>query len=140
MNTKLKNLYTSLVRSILEYSSIVWNAYLHNDIELLTNVQRRCERMCNGDMNFESLELRRNRINLVKTYTYLHGHYAVDTASLFQPHDRVLRGHSLKLHKPFVQTDTVSNFFAHRVITIQNDLPSELVTASLDTFVEGLKR
>ena len=70
--------------------------------------------MCDGDMKLESLEERRNRIDLVETYKYLHGHYAVDTVSPFQSPDRVLRGHLLKLHKPFTRTDKVSIFFTHK--------------------------
>ena len=44
-----KTAYISLVRSVLEYSSIVWDPYLIKDIELLERVQRQAARFMLGD-------------------------------------------------------------------------------------------
>ena len=41
--------YLSLVRSTLEYSSIVWDPYLQKDIDKLDKVQRRAARFITGD-------------------------------------------------------------------------------------------
>ena len=36
--------YISLIRSTLEYSSVIWDPYLQKDIDKLENVQRRAAR------------------------------------------------------------------------------------------------
>jgi hypothetical protein len=41
--------YLALVRSILEYASVVWDPYLIKDIEQLEKVQRRAARFITGD-------------------------------------------------------------------------------------------
>ena len=44
---KLKTLYTSIVRPVLEYGSVVWNPWLKQEINYcLENVQRRCQKLC----------------------------------------------------------------------------------------------
>ena len=44
-----KTSYTSLVRSTLEYSSIVWDPYLQKDIDRLESVQRKAVRFITCD-------------------------------------------------------------------------------------------
>jgi hypothetical protein len=44
-----KTAYLSLVRSTLEYSSIVWDPYLQGDINKLEKVQRKAARFISGD-------------------------------------------------------------------------------------------
>ena len=49
-NRDLKELtYTSLVRSILEYSSTVWDPFYQKDIDRLERVQRRAARFVFND-------------------------------------------------------------------------------------------
>ena len=45
--------YISLIRSTLEYSSVIWDPYLQKDIDKLENVQRRAARSISG--NYTSL-------------------------------------------------------------------------------------
>ena len=44
-----KTAYLALVRSILEYGSIIWDPYLTKDINLLEQVQRKAARFITGD-------------------------------------------------------------------------------------------
>ena len=41
--------YTSLVRSVLDYSSTVWDPYLQKDIDCLESIQRRAARFVYND-------------------------------------------------------------------------------------------
>ena len=44
-----KTAYLSLVRSTLEYSSIVWDPFLKKDIDKLESIQRKAARFISGD-------------------------------------------------------------------------------------------
>ena len=44
-----KSAYISLVRSVLDYGSIIWDPYLSRDIEKLERVQRQAARFITGD-------------------------------------------------------------------------------------------
>ena len=44
-----KSAYISLVRSVLDYGTIIWDPYLSRDIEKLERVQRKAERFITGD-------------------------------------------------------------------------------------------
>ena len=44
-----KSAYISLVRSVLDYESIIWDPYLSRDIEKLERVQRQAARFITGD-------------------------------------------------------------------------------------------
>ena len=44
-----KSAYISLVRSVLDYGSIIWDPYLSSDIEKLERVQRQAARFITGD-------------------------------------------------------------------------------------------
>ena len=44
-----KSAYTTLVRSLLDYGSIIWDPYLKQDIDKLERVQRRAACLITGD-------------------------------------------------------------------------------------------
>ena len=44
-----KSAYISLVRSVLDYGTIIWDPYLSRDIEKLERVQRKAESFITGD-------------------------------------------------------------------------------------------
>ena len=75
-----KTAYISLVRSVLDYGSIIWDPYLSRDIEKLEKVQRQAARFITGDyhsreegsvtkmletLELETLERRRSSCRLV---------------------------------------------------------------------------
>ena len=62
------NLYSTLIRPILEYCSLVWNPWSQKDINALDKVQRRCEKMCNTDLKFQSRTKTRYQVDLKEKY------------------------------------------------------------------------
>ena len=138
---KLRILYTTLVRPLIEYGSIIWNPWLKKDIGALEKVQRRCERMCvDGKLQLESLSERRKRIDLCETYKFLNRSYKTDPDTLFSYPTRQLRGHSHKLFKPRAQTEVCKHFFSHRVVEPWNSLPQIVVSApTVGTFKKRLR-
>ena len=83
-----KNAYISLVRSSLEYGSIVWDPYTQKDIDKLERVQRSAARFITGDyksrtpgsvqkllnkLDFETLQERRKQLRLVYFYKIVEG-------------------------------------------------------------------
>ena len=84
-----KNAYLALVRSKLEYGSVVWDPYLKNDIDRLERVQRSAARFitCDyksrhegcvtnmlDDLDLHSLEERRRQQRLTFLYKVMKGH------------------------------------------------------------------
>ena len=84
-----KNAYLALVRSKLEYGSVVWDPYLKNDIDRLERVQRSAARFITGDyksrhegcvtnmlddLDLPSLEERRRQQRLTFLYKVVKGH------------------------------------------------------------------
>ena len=84
-----KNAYLALVRSILEYESVVWDPYLKKDIDRLERVQRSAARFITGDyksrhgecvtnmlddLHLPSLEERRRQQRLAILYKVVKGH------------------------------------------------------------------
>jgi hypothetical protein len=137
---KVRILYTTLVRPVLEYGSTVWNPWLKKDINALDKVQRQCERMCSEEIKFESLADRRMRTDLTEVYKYVNHKYKCDPDQLFSYPSRQMRGHSMKLFKPGARTEVCKNFFTHRVIDSWNRLPEKVVAApSVESFKKRLR-
>ena len=83
-----KSAYTTLVRSLLDYESIIWYPYLKQDIDKLERVQRKAARFITGDyktreegcvtrmletLELSSLEQRRSFNRLVFMYKVVEG-------------------------------------------------------------------
>ena len=87
----LKTLYCSLVRSQLEYSSIVWSPHTRRNIDLIERVQKRATKLIvKSDNNYESfskelnlvsLEQRRFIADVTFLYKVLNGYFNVDFSS-----------------------------------------------------------
>ena len=56
--------------TIHEYASPVWSPWQAGDKELLEKTQRKCLRLCQEDIQLESLESRRDRMDLVETFKF----------------------------------------------------------------------
>ena len=146
-------LYKSLIRSVLEYGSPVWNPYLRKHVNLIEGVQRRITRCVIGTkgMTYEerlsflkipSLEFRRMRGCLIEVYKILHGLYDTNTTgSLFQLSQLTTRGHNFKLTKHVTNTRLFSNFFTNSTVNSWNNLTRDTVNApSVNAFKSRLDR
>ena len=143
----IKTLYTALVRPHLEYANVVWHPRYKKEVEQLERVQRRATKLvCNlrhvpyesrlRQMELPSLVYRRYRGDMIEVFKYLRGMYSVRSTELL-PRASVsaLRGHDYKLMKRHCRSHVRLTFFSFRVVTLWNNLPSEVVSApSLNTF------
>ena len=152
-----KQLFTSMVRPILEYGHCVWKPDEGNQKGLcaeLENVQRRATKMLGvmkdlpyperlRRLELPSLEHRRKRGDMIEVFKYLHGSYNVQ-GPIFQlatDMPRKTRGSSLKLTKPRHTLNIRGNYFRNRVVNQWNELPENIVAApTLNAFKNGLDR
>ena len=69
---------------------------------------------------------------MIETYKITSGTYDTTLPPLFQQHPDVTmktRGHSKKLYLKSANTSIKKNFFTHRVISIWNSLPENVISA-----------
>ena len=134
-----RNLYTSLVRSKLEYAIEVWSPYLKRNIKALEKVQRRATKFIPSlqDLPYEerlkqlrlpSLEHRRKRGDMIQTYKYMSGLYHRNF--LIISDERRTRGHERKLFKERCNSQIRSSFFVNRITEQWNNLPADIVMAN----------
>ena len=107
------NMYTALVRPLLEYCVQVWSPYKIGQIKLLERVQRRATRLvpqlkdlCYEDrlaqLGLTRLEERRHRGDMIETYKILTGKERIDPNTLFQTATFRGRSHSKKLFRKYL--------------------------------------
>ena len=155
-NRDLKELaYTSLVRSILEYSSIVWDPFYQKDIDRLERVQRRAARFVLNDykplssaasmvsqLGWKPLAERRREHRLSLLYKIINGLVAMpaDTHLHFNTRNtRISNSKSLKL--PICTTDTFKHSFFPATIRDWNLLPDDIVNCrNLSLFKETIRK
>lgn len=128
---KVTTLYTTMIRSVLEYGAPTWSPFYQKDIDILEKVQKRCLRLSNEEIKLPSLRTRRLTADLCEVYKYLNGLYRTGCDELFTLAERQLGGqHSMKLHRPHARSVPRANFLSVRVVAKWNSLPEELVQAS----------
>jgi len=145
-------IYKTYIRPHLEYAIQSWSPYLQKDIQCLENVQRAATRLVIGfkklfyeerlrAAGLTTLEVRRQRGDLIECYKLLTGKENIDPHRFFQLSDNIhgLRGHSLKLSLNRCRLDLRKNFFSQRVISAWNSLPQHVVDAtSVNSFKNRL--
>ena len=132
-----KSAYTTLVRSLLDYGSIIWDPYLKQDIDKLERVQRQAARFITGDyktreegcvtrmletLELSSLEQRRSFNRLVFMYKVVEGlvpAIPVDDFLKQQKPKRLIRPRKYSDHisKNIVDRHSVNN---NRCFVIEN--------------------
>ena len=133
-------LYVTLVRPILEYSSVIWALHLRKHIIKLEAVQRRATRMIPNlkdiayidrlrKLNLFSLAYRRRRGDLIQVYKLLHNIDNVNYSQLFDINHSITRGHDFKLKKRFSKTNSRKFTFSQRMVNDWNSLPPAVVSA-----------
>ena len=136
---KIKTLYTTMIRPVLEYGASVWSPYYKKDIDCLEQVQKRCCLLTTDEIKLPSLEERRLVFDLCEVYKYLNRYNKIGGDELFTLAERQLGGHSMKLIRPYAKTITRYSFFSVRVVNKWNELPEDVVSApTLAKFKEKL--
>ena len=134
-------LYTSLVRSKLEYAVSVWSPQvkgLQRELEKVqrraTKIPRQCRNLSYGErlkyFNLPSLSYRRNRGDMIETFKILHGYYDKTCfPGLRLKELSRTRGNVLKLEVQGSHKNIRSYSFSMRVVKLWNDLPNSVVCA-----------
>jgi len=147
--------YISLVRSGLEYSSIIWDPHLKKDSDSLERVQRRAARWVTSsydrytsvtqllkDLDWDNLQERRKHQRLIFLYKILHEEVAVPPETIdIVLHNRPSRGNSntQKISRPRTNTSEFQNSFINRTIIDWNGLPNTVAQAgSVSSFKSQL--
>jgi hypothetical protein len=137
-------LYTTYVRPLLEYNTVVWSPQTLTYIDKCERVQRYFTKRLLGLWNvryldrldklkLESLEVRRIKFDLICVYKILHGLVNLHCDEFFVISNSVTRGHSFKLSKTFCKHTFAQHCFAYRVVNVVQLLYSSLLTARLTT-------
>ncbi|PKU45884.1 hypothetical protein llap_3826 [Limosa lapponica baueri] len=135
-------LYSTRMRSHLEYFVQLWGLHHKKDMDLLEKVQKRATKMIKGleHLSYEdrlresmlsSLEKRRLWGDLMVAFQYLKRAYRRDGEGLFvrECSDRK-RGNHFKLKEGRFRLDIKKKFFTVRVVRHWNRLPREVADAS----------
>ena len=115
------NMYTSLVRPLLEYCVQVWSPYKSKYIKLLEGVQRRATRLvpklknCTYDdrlkkLGLTRLEERRKRGDMIETYKILACKEKTNPSRFFTLSRFIRRGHIKKLYMKYARLNLRKNF------------------------------
>jgi hypothetical protein len=134
--------YISLVRSVLDYASSVWDPHLQKDIDRLEGVQRRDARfVCNDygrrssvtnmmrDLNWRPLIDRRRDQRLALFHKIVYDLVAIPSTELIefnQRHQR--RSNSKSIKQISCNTDIYKYSFIPQTIRDWNTLPNTVVT------------
>ena len=141
-NVKLQ-LYKTLCRPNIEYSSQIWSPYHKDSIKTLESVQRSMSRYMLGTsdqsyperceiLNILPLSYRREIMDLSHLFKYLHGDIDVDYTSAISlvnsDTTTNLRSssHGPKLLRVHVNTETYKGFYFNRIVNMWNSLPSDI--------------
>ena len=146
--------FISLVRSRLEYSSMVWDPYLAQDIDKIEMVQRRGARYVKQelhhmasvtallkDLQWPELAERRREARLALMYKIIHGKVAIPVDDILkQPDKRMRKKHKFTYQHLDPNIEQFRNSFFTRTIPVWNNLSESAVcTDSTDTFLTQLR-
>lgn len=141
---KLKTLaYFTLVRPIIEYAAPVWDPHTQRNIYKIEMVQRRaarfvCSRYHNTssvsemlqELNWPSLQQRREVLRLVLLYKMHQGKVIFDTSPYITPVLRATRHtHQQGYQVPASTTEYHRHSFFPRTVKVWNSLPPDIISA-----------
>ncbi len=149
-------LYTALVRPLLEYANVVWSPHLQKHIKAIEAIQHRATRLVPGmaDLDYEtrlsrlhlpSLSFRRMRGDMIEMYKYCKDYYQVDQDP-FKLYREVnstatTRDNGYKIWKEKSKTGTRAQFFCNRIANVWNTLSTDVVNApDLNSFKNRLDK
>ena len=153
-NSKLKeSAYISLVRSVMDYASCVWDPHLQKDIDKIEGIQRRAARfVCNdygrrssvtdmmSRLNWTPLSDRRREQRLILLFKIINGLVAIPADDYIVFNQRRTRTSNCKSIKvQTCNTDIYKNSFFPRTINDWNELSDNTVNCnSVEGFKEAL--
>jgi len=150
-------LYCTLVRSQVEYGSVVWSPHTARNIDKLERIQRRGTKFILRKRNFTyderlkclnllSLEKRRYLFDVTFLYKALSGYLNVDVfpfLNFYSQDDahrfRHVDDYSLKTN--FARTTTFKNTYFNRIVEMWNSIPLGIrLSPSCAVFKSGMKK
>ena len=149
--------YISLVRSVLEYSSTVWDPHTDKEISQIEKIQRNAARFVKrdysrhssvtkmmSDLNWRPLQLRRRDSRLILLYKIINNLVAIPPDKHLVPKNQNyhLRAKNQKqFHTKSANVDNFKFSFFVRTIKEWNDLSEEIVSCqSVNTFKAALQQ
>ena len=143
----LTKAFCVFVRPLLEFSSVVWNPLLKQDITKVESVQRRFTKRLKGLRNLpyttrltylglDSLHCRRTKADLSMCYKIINNHTCTQVASLFTfSSTKQTRGNSRKLDKSHISSVRDGHSFPKRITNVWNSLSDCVVSSkTVETF------
>ena len=135
--------YFTLVRPNIEYCASVWSPYTDQGKRKIEMVQRRSARYVTNryrnmssvtdmleELNWESLESRRTKIQLTLLYKIMNGMVDIPTSPyVTQASARTRSSHTMKLRQISSRTDAYKYSFFPRTIPFWNSLPASIAEA-----------
>ena len=135
--------YFTLVRPNIEYCASVWSPYTDQGKRMIEMVQRRSARYVTNryrnmssvtdmleELNWESLESRRTKIQLTLLYKIMNGMVDIPTSPyVTQASARTRSSHTMKLRQISSRTDACKYSFFPRTIPFCNSLPASIAEA-----------
>ena len=144
-------LYKVLVRSQLEYGSVVYYPHSKGLIFELEKVQKRATKLIHEykDLSYKerlrklklpTLKYRRARGDMIQVYKIVHGIYDISLAPSLEINvDNRTRGNCFKLKHQYSRYDLRKFSFGCRIVPLWNNLPDVVVCSpSLNSFKNNL--
>ena len=131
--------YTTLVRPIMEYSSVVWDPFTEENIRKLEMVQRRAARMVYADyrltssitimlqqLQWSTLQERRAQAKAIIVYRIFYSLVNIPANQLVPTIS--VRSHNMRFMVPFARTLVYQRSFFPDTIRLWNSLPQSVVS------------
>ena len=139
--TTLPLLFTSLVRSHLEYGNVIWGPFSKGDIKAVEKVQRRATKMVREiahlpyeerlkHLKLPSLVHRGRRGDMIQLHKIINDGVDIDKNIFLDFQSSTTRGHDRKLRKKRATKLARINVFSNRVVNDWNSLPPNVVNAA----------
>ena len=151
----LRTLYLALVRSQLEFCSVVWSPYQASNITKLERIQRRATKLIlkttdeyqqrREKLNLLSLEQRRFLFDVLFLYKALNGHIDIDLSNYVQffkesDHYTLRRKDDCTLKKNYARTNIFKYSYFNRIVDMWNSLPHSVRRAhSVEIFKNSVR-
>ena len=147
--------YISLVRSVLDYSSTVWDPFLQKDIDRLESVQRSAARFVKSDyrrtssvsgmmeeLGWKPLHQRRKELRLTLLFKIVNDLVAIPAHDHITFNQRPQRNkHQRQINILPANTDIYKHSFFPRTIKDWNSLPESAITCgTINTFKETIQK